>query len=311
VWDSHPLSVGATPLQVYVDGRPTLDQEKVKESMSMVSDGVPAASSRSRVRPMLKDSDRETACRSMFDSKGKITFTGLAASYLPGFSAADSDNSSLTAIVDQGRLICVGTASECVSDASGTTVVQLKNGYISPGITSVARALGLVEIAGESSTQDGSGTRAANPSNPEQIAYAKYGIHLDGKAFNRAIFGGVTRSVTIPLFDGGIGEGVSVGIRTGANYTILDGGIFKDDVAMHMNIGQSSKGMLLRGFIHLLTNLSLLASSSTPSISLAIAKLRQILTESHGKANIYRTIANGSLPLVVEADNKVRIVISV
>ena len=32
VWDSHHLSVGATPLQVYIDERATLDPNKVKES---------------------------------------------------------------------------------------------------------------------------------------------------------------------------------------------------------------------------------------------------------------------------------------
>lgn len=30
VWDSHPLSIGATPLQVYIDGRTTLDTKKVE-----------------------------------------------------------------------------------------------------------------------------------------------------------------------------------------------------------------------------------------------------------------------------------------
>lgn len=53
VWDSHPLSIGATPLQVWIDGVPTLDPIKVAKTMRghsfgelIVKDGLGAANDR-------------------------------------------------------------------------------------------------------------------------------------------------------------------------------------------------------------------------------------------------------------------------
>jgi hypothetical protein len=305
VWDSHPLAVGATPLQVYVDGKPTLEPEKVKESMTKVLPRISETPQQPKERPVLDQEAKDTACRAIYNSKGKVAFTGLVTSYIPGFSPEDSSSSNLTAVIDQGRLTCIGTSSECLVMATEGTVIHLTNGYISPGITSVARSLGLNEIAGEPSTKDGSGTRQTNPLDAKSVAFAKYGIHLDGKAFNRAMIGGVTRAVVLPLYDGGIDQGVSVGIRTAQNYTLLDGGIFKDDVALHMDIGQSSRGKAISQNSAFCILLQPSASGSTPSISLAIAKLRQVLSDNDGKHNVYGAAVNGTLPLVIESDNKV------
>lgn len=45
---------------------------------------------------------------------------------------------------------------------------------------------------------------------------------------------------------GGFLGGVSVGIKISGNRTILDGGVFKDDVALHFSVGQDSKGSFPR-----------------------------------------------------------------
>lgn len=67
-------------------------------------------------------------------------------------------------------------------------------------------------------------------------------MHLDGKAFKRARIGGVTRAITAPITDTELLGGVSVGIKTSGKKTILDGGYFKEDVALHFTIGQEDKG---------------------------------------------------------------------
>ena len=66
-------------------------------------------------------------------------------------------------------------------------------------------------------------------------------MHLDGRGLARARIGGVTRAITAPLHGGGVVQGVSVGLRTSENATILDSGIWKDDVALHLVIGQAAK----------------------------------------------------------------------
>ena len=69
--------------------------------------------------------------------------------------------------------------------------------------------------------------RALTHLNADNVVYAKYGVHLDGKAFERARIGGVTRAITAPITDTELLGGVSVGIKTSGKNTILDGGIFQ------------------------------------------------------------------------------------
>lgn len=71
-------------------------------------------------------------------------------------------------------------------------------------------------------------------------------MHLDGKAFERAGIGGATRAITAPIFDIEFLGGGSVGIKTSGKNTILDGGIFLDDEALNLIIGQEVKGKSCR-----------------------------------------------------------------
>ena len=54
----------------------------------------------------------------------------------------------------------------------------------------------------------------------------------------------MTRAVTAPLSNGFAG-GVSVGFKTSGKKTILDGGIFQDEIALHFTVGQEAKSELL------------------------------------------------------------------
>lgn len=96
----------------------------------------------------------------------------------------------------------------------------------------------------EDATSDGQVSPKLDPLKPESVIYAKYGIHLEGRAFDRAKYGGVTRAVIIPTvgWEGEFLNGVSVGIKTsGGSLTTLKG-VFKEDVAVHFTLGQESKG---------------------------------------------------------------------
>jgi adenine deaminase len=59
VWDSHPLSVGATPFQVFVDGRATLDEKAVQESMSNVKVEDAQTDLQTRIRPLMDDDRKQ------------------------------------------------------------------------------------------------------------------------------------------------------------------------------------------------------------------------------------------------------------
>lgn len=81
-----------------------------------------------------------------------------------------------------------------------------------------------------------------------------------------------------------------MGIRTSDDVTVLNGGIWKDEVALHFTVGQSGIG------------------EDTPTVGSGIERLRQILTQGQNEkeiSSIYAQAVNGSLPVVVNAVNEV------
>lgn len=238
VWDSHPLSVGATALNVFIDGKDILDAKKTKESLANVASGDPQELKTPLMRPTLAADVREKVCNEIEKNGAKITITGILRSYLDPGSESTAKSGSLTMIVDNGKIICFDSEDQCAASADSATI-SLKNGHVLPGLTAVSDSLGLQEIASDSSTGDGKVGKGSL--NPNDTVYAKYGVHLDGRAFARARIGGVTQAVTAPLNQGFV-DGVSVGIKTNGKKTILDGGIFQDDVALHFAVGQGAKG---------------------------------------------------------------------
>lgn len=235
VWNSHPLSAGATPLQVYIDGKATLEENTVPPAANINIE--------SSMRAESVPEDIKSFCTNR--EKGEsVVITGISTSYLDTPRAQEVTGANLTMVIDGGKISCLGAHQDCVSAKSAGRVISLANGHVLPGLTTVSNTLGLVEIKSEESTADGAGDRSANVLDPETAIYNKYGIHFEGKTFGRARVGGVTRSITFPYGDGFL-QGVSVGIKTAEGSNPLNGGIFKDDVALHISIGQDAKSMVL------------------------------------------------------------------
>lgn len=284
VWDSHPLSIGATPSQVYIDGRATLDSIKVAESFAKMLVGGQNTRAEPRMRTKVAANIKEDVCRKV--ELGKTVITGITKSYLHPMDQAAFVSENLTMVLKAGKVVCFDSASNCLSQSDGGSVLNIEDGHVLPGLTAVSTSLGLIEIAMEGDTGDGAVSITSSPLDPENIVFAKYGIHLDGKAFERAKIAGITQAISAPVGSGFL-KGVSVGFKTYGNKNILDGGVFQDDVALHLVVGQSSK-----------------KSVYTPTISSAIAELRKILLSNKEKDNIYGRAINGSLPLVVHTENK-------
>lgn len=302
-WDDHPLSNGATPQQVFIDGKATLDSKMVQVSTGSSLEsltGKPAAEApmmRIRKQPELA----EKFCSSAKQQGQSFVVHGIRKSFLdnhPQLSASISStgNDNLTLVVNGGQIACLGTSTMCgeaITTASDDAViVTLENGHLLPGITAMTDSLGMKEIFMEEVTGNGV-AQVKDVKDPAYIDYAKYGVYLDGKAFARARLGGVTRAVTPPEFPSidfasvGLLQGVSVGIRTSGTKTILDGGIFQDEVGLHMLIGPSNFGV--------------------GSTSMAIKTIRTILRENKGQGNAsaYGLVADGKLPLIITVDSVV------
>lgn len=236
VWNSHPLSAGATPLQVYIDGKATLEEKSVSEAIADMK-------IKSSMRAESAPEDVKSFCANREEDESVI-ITGISTSYLDTtrVQGKEATGANLTMVINGGKISCLGTHKECVSAKFTGRVISLQNGHVLPGLTTVSNNLGLVEIESEPSTADGAGDRSANVLDPETAIYNKYGIHFQGKPFDRARVGGVTRSITYPYGDGFL-QGVSVGIKTAEGSNPLNGGIFKDDVALHISVGQDAKSM--------------------------------------------------------------------
>ncbi|PYI36280.1 amidohydrolase [Aspergillus indologenus CBS 114.80] len=287
IWDDHPLQVGATPIEVFIDGRAVLESPALPsvQDEGIVGQAAPA------VRPSVATAERDRVCAPVRDktSDANILFTGIqhvllnsTTTHYPTETAQD-----IVLLLTNGQIACLDSRSTCLAQTTreALTQIDLKNGYITPGLVAFGNKLGIEDIASEPSTGAGKDVKgAADPLNEQKsVHFAKYGVHLHGRAFGRAQIGGVTKAVTPPL-SAGIVQGVSVGVRTHERATILDGGIWKDDVALHFTVGQSAR------------------NDNTPTVLSGIERLRQVLeqggTESSG---VYARAANGSLPVVVHA----------
>jgi imidazolonepropionase-like amidohydrolase len=241
VWDSHPLAVGATPLQVYIDGRATLNPKKVTDSQPrsmMEKNALPVVP---KQRKVLSSDAKEGLCGRRGGMFGRIIIRGIKESFLEIAPEIESglNPENLTMVVQDGIIVCFSNV--CPSATSEDTVIELEDGYVLPGLTAVSVSLGLLEIPSEEVTSDGQVSTQSSGSIAEDIIYAKYAVHFDGKNFNRARIGGVTRTISAPRARGFAG-GVSVGIKTKEQKTLsLDDGIFQDEVGLHFRVGQASK----------------------------------------------------------------------
>jgi hypothetical protein len=232
VWGANPLTAGAWPKKVYIDGKSTLDEEADSRTTSI---------QKPKMRAEAAAKDVEAFCSSS-SKEDTVIITGISTSYLPNLHTKQSSTGNLTMVLKNGKIECLGEHDECVTAKSVGKMISLENGHVLPGLTTVSSGLGLIEIPSEASTLDGAGDSNANIFDPESALYAKYGIHSEGKAFDRARLGGVTRSITYPDTSGFL-KGVSAGIKTAEGSNPLNGGIYKDDAALHIVVGQDAKGM--------------------------------------------------------------------
>ena len=286
VWDSHPLVNGATPLQVFVDGVSTLDDELLQDARTVSGqqkEESPVAP-QMRLRPA-KPAIQKT-CTNAKASR-KIVVTGIQNVLVPSLKHASSTNSNLTLVLDNGEIACLDSVDSCASVAADATHIELQNGHVLPGLTGVVKTMGLADITFMGETGDGEVTHKPIDLAAPNVVYAKNGLRIAGKDLDRARLGGVTRAFVAPIIsqEGGIFlQGVSTAFKTSGEQTILDGAIVKDDVGVHFNIGQSGK------------------TTSTPTISTAIGQLRDILSQKDNDT-IFSGVANGSLPLIAHVLN--------
>ncbi|CAG8727104.1 2824_t:CDS:2, partial [Dentiscutata heterogama] len=181
VWDSHPLSLGATPLEVYIDGIPqfntslsVLSNETSKESLS---DNIPNSDfARKPVKSRTTSS---------------IILKNIDRIYVDKNHTYSSAEGNISIIVKDSIIECIGINCIIPNNLSSYEIIDLNGGHVLPGIIAVGPALGLAQIETEFSANDGQVIPINNPYDVEDIIYAVDGLKLGGKHLEAAYKAGV------------------------------------------------------------------------------------------------------------------------
>lgn len=292
IWDSHPLAIGATPTQVWIDGisqlqnpcvyakpldsqtapsTPSFDEEA---AAAVKYDGLPPLSTTSPTTNVV-----------VFTNVGSV-FRKIGTEVQQVFSASSAGLG--VAIVKAGELICYGVHTACLDHSTSNDAEwsDLDGGSICPALMSYGSPLGLEEIHDEKATRDGVVLDPLTDRIPTVLSGNEVIRAVDGLLFATrdallAYRAGVTSAVTAPASKGLV-AGLSTVFSTGAAHGLQGGAVVQDVAALHVSIGRRWSG--------------------SPSVSTQVAALRNLLLHSN-EGTPFDQAAKGEIPLVVETTN--------
>lgn len=277
VWDSDPLSVGATPVQVWIDGA-----KQFKDPIVLKK---PASEPITSSAELTKELE-------MKETNGNVVFTRLNFAYLDGAIRSVGPESSFTAIFSNGELTCIGPCIEegVAAKAAGAPTIKLKDGHLTPPFAAFGTSLGLIEIDAEGDTHDG-------PPPSDGVSRAVDGLVFGGEQLARAFEHGVTIAISAPSTGSIDAKGISAGFHTTAKHKLERAAVWQEEVGLHYVFTLAAKG------------------DKTPSISSAIAALRNKLLDAVDESNktessalskaqyeeksYLQRVISGSLPLIL------------
>ncbi|KAJ3829135.1 hypothetical protein F5880DRAFT_1607895 [Lentinula raphanica] len=289
IWDSHPLALGATPVQVFIDGIPQLDSPYVSTKPPLF-----------HKTPKVPNFDKEAELTLAYDGLPPlrpikeaevVIFTNVSSVFVRSSTAVESIYSTTTSggivVAHNGQILCTGNTTciqDAVRDANVKAVtVDLNGGSIEPALTSYGAPLGLEHINQEPSTNDGFMFEPLSQRIPKllegSIVRAVDGLLFDTRDALYAYRAGVTTGITAPNHYG-FSFGLATAFSTGASHKLEAGAVIQEVTALHTAIG----------------------FDDTPSVSTQIATLRKLLlSPPEGPAGVwFKRVSEGSLTLVVE-----------
>ncbi|KAF4871764.1 hypothetical protein CGCSCA1_v009182 [Colletotrichum siamense] len=280
VWDSDPLSVGATPVQVWIDG--TAQYESPFE-LQKPFEGT-----------LVPDEDLGTIEDESAVINGDVVFTGIS-KVLIAVEQADvsADGGNYNVAVSNGKITCVGICDRELDTASKVkgAVIDVKNGHLSPAFTAFGSTLGLNYIETESVTDNGA--------DGGRFSRGVDGLALDTEKLHVAHRYGVTRAISAPKFAGiATHHGTSAGFLTGAETVLDSGAVFARDAALHYTLDLSAK----RG-VDGISSMSAAIGDLRDKLLRAVASLASEkpinFEEKLSEASFLRAVIQGKMALAV------------
>ncbi|KAJ7735556.1 hypothetical protein DFH07DRAFT_1065042 [Mycena maculata] len=292
IWDSHPLALGATPVQVYIDGIPQLAApatlhkphafQEVPETPNFEKE-VRATIEYEGLPPLEGKSTKGTVLFANVTQVWTRTRSGVAQ-----LLAADDASATWQVLVDGGAIQCVARTGKnggsCGTRlAANTAVIDLMGGGLAPGLTTFGSDLGLSEIKLEPSTTDGPVFDPLTMQVPgilgDAVIRAVDGLQFGGRNTLYAYRAGVTGAVVAPMGHGFL-QGIGTAFSTGAVNALSKGAILQRETALHISVHSDMRA----------------------SVSTQIAALRHLLFSQNAPGPWVR-VKKGEIPLVVAVHN--------
>ncbi|EIM86583.1 composite domain of metallo-dependent hydrolase [Stereum hirsutum FP-91666 SS1] len=314
IWDSHPLSLGATPTQTYIDGIAQLPSPHTITSPKS-SDLLHA--------PKVPNYDKEAEKAVRYEGlpplmdvaslEGTVVFRNVSRVYkrVPvedvevggvgeGVGVREVTEEyvvgrALNSVVNGDVLVRAGRLipSSLVSSADiastlaqgGVRVMNVGGGSLSPALVGAGTSIGLQEIAMEDSTVDGDvwdifidGGKGEGLLGNETVIRAVDGLQFATRDALLSYRNGVTTALTSPTSSGFL-SGLGVAFSLGTPHKLAKGAVVQDVTALHVAIDHQSV---------------------RPSVSTEISALRRLLVGGEGW---WGRVVKGEIPLVVHAQN--------
>ncbi|KAI1784439.1 composite domain of metallo-dependent hydrolase [Ganoderma leucocontextum] len=299
LWDSHPLALGATPQQVWIDGIAQLAAPYILSKPASFQKVPNTPSFDKEVEETLKH-DGLPPLEPTQSKSSTVVFANVTSIFLREeykvrevFVANTSDAlAAAIVVVRDGQLACFGSAaSACASSVraeENAEFIDLEGGSIAPGLVSTGAPLGLQEIDQEASTQDGYVLDPLTESVPEIVGgsgaliRAADGLQFATRDALLAYRAGVTTGIVAPQTHGFL-AGLNTAFSTAARHKLEKGALVQEAGAVHVAIHPVG----------------------SPSVSTQIAALRHLLLgETTGDVKEwFGKIKRGEVPLVVEASS--------
>lgn len=284
VWDSDPLSVGAAPVQVWIDG--TAQFEDPYEL------GKPTAG-RETIVP---DEKLQVIPGEPIRAKD-VVFTGVSRVFYGERKhyvlAKGGEEEAVNVAISDGKVTCIGKCDAQLQAASesGSHVVHLDEGSITHSFTAFGSLLGLNEIDAEAATDNGP------HDGYNTFSRAVDALSLDTKKLLVSHRYGVTRAITAPKYSAyGTGRlGTSVGFRTSARTALEEGAVFGEDIALHYSLTDNSKTPAS-------PSMSALIGAFRTKLLDAIATMNEsTIADPTSEAAFLQRVVKGHMPLVLNA----------
>ncbi|KAJ7722728.1 hypothetical protein DFH07DRAFT_1006316, partial [Mycena maculata] len=285
VWDSHPLALGATPSQVFIDGIPQISNPYVSKK--------PASQQHA---PKTPNFDKERNATIEFEGlpplepaariRGPVLFRNVSSFWTHGDSGVRVAETSGNVLVEGGAIVWSGSDDQLPLVGEALTV-DLQGGSISPALVSAGSRMGLQEIAAEGSTTDGFVFDPLSMEIPSILGENVLMRAVDGLQFGTrdallAYRGGVASAIAAPA-GFGVFQGLSVSFSLGARHKLEKGAVLQEIAAVHISI-----------------------SPQLPSsVSTQIATLRGLLLGPPKNEHEFgfKQLSEGSIPLVITVNS--------